>query len=426
MSLLTRDMQNLSTAAGQVIHNFLKEGEVQRFTKNDLVRICSVLTTAQYCLETVQQLEDKLKEKIAILYANKIDMSEEKDVFHRIISNCIQLLVQDLEAGCEPSLQVMSKIQWQNISNVGDQSAFISSIYINFKQTVPVIRDNLITSRKYFTQFCHKFVNVFIPKYINVLYKCKLTTMDSASNILGCEQLLLDTHSLKTALMDLPSIGSSVNRKAPTSYTKVVVKDMTRAEMIIKVVMTPIHPTDNFVQQVLKLLPDITISEYQKILDMKTVKRADQMSLIDVFQKTASTVAAVIGSDIKAYNMELITSTNSVGNASTTMVNTMAVIDSTNSGGNQENTTNVINDITNVVSTTSTNNNDAALVVPPTTVISTPTPKKKFLFGMSNLTGGSSNSNAEKLVDGSSTTPAGSNDKGRIRKLENLLKRHLP
>lgn len=30
MSLLTKDFQNLSTAAGQVIHNFLKEGETPR------------------------------------------------------------------------------------------------------------------------------------------------------------------------------------------------------------------------------------------------------------------------------------------------------------------------------------------------------------------------------------------------------------
>ena len=43
-------------------------------------------------------------------------------------------------------------------------------------------------------------------------------------------QLLLDTHSLKMVLLDLPSIGSQVVRKAPASYTKIVVKGMTRAE----------------------------------------------------------------------------------------------------------------------------------------------------------------------------------------------------
>ena len=50
---------------------------------------------------------------------------------------------------------------------------------------------------------------------------------------------ILDTHSIKTLLLDLPSIGSKVAaRKAPASYTKIVVKGMTRAEMTLKVSKT--------------------------------------------------------------------------------------------------------------------------------------------------------------------------------------------
>lgn len=49
----------------------------------------------------------------------------------------------------------------------------------------------------------------FIPKFIQHLYKCK-----PLSNI-GAEQLLLDTHSLKTILLDMPSINLDDNRKAP-------------------------------------------------------------------------------------------------------------------------------------------------------------------------------------------------------------------
>ncbi|TDG46577.1 hypothetical protein AWZ03_007015 [Drosophila navojoa] len=381
VSLLTRDMQNLSTAAGQVFHNFLKEGDTQRFARDDLVRICCVLTTGEYCLETVQQLEDKLKEKVTPAYVSKIDMSEEKDVFHRIISNCIQLLVQDLEAGCEASLQAMAKVQWQHISNVGDQSAFISSICSNFKQTVPTIRDTLASSRKYFTQFCHRFVAAFIPKFINVLYRCKLTLSDGSNNVLGCEQLLLDTHSLKTALLELPSVGSSVNRKAPTSYTKVVVKDMTRAEMIIKVVMTPVQPPAHFTQQVLKLLPDITIAEYQKILDMKAVKRVDQLQLIDLFKHTAS--AAAVSGLMDAPASEEETPTVSDTPAPTTE--------------EPEAIANPTPDATATASTTTAN----------------ATPKRAFIFSVGSFTG-----SADKNADGSSQTG--------IRKLESLLKKRFP
>lgn len=53
------------------------------------------------------------------------------------------------------------------------------------------------------------------------------------------------------------------------SYTKIVVKGMTKAEMILKVVMAPTEPDTSFVDQFLKLLPDSDISEFQKILEMK-------------------------------------------------------------------------------------------------------------------------------------------------------------
>lgn len=288
MSLLTKDLQQLSTAAGHVIHSLLKEGETMRYTKDELIKLCCILTTAEYCLETVQQLEDKLKEKIEKTFSEKIDLSDEKDMFHRIISNCIHLLVQDMENACEPSLIVMSKIYWHNISNVGDQSPFVNSLISHFKQTIPTIRDNLTSSRKYYTQFCHKFVNSLIPRYINTLYKCRPTNVqDGTNNIMGCEQLLLDTHSIKTVLLDLPSIGSVVNRKAPASYTKVVVKGMTKAEMIIKIVMAPIAPAITFTEQFLKLLPDSTLGEFLKILDMKGVKRTEQAHLVELFKRHA-------------------------------------------------------------------------------------------------------------------------------------------
>lgn len=111
MSLLKqKDFQNLQSAANQVIQGFLKEGEVPRYTKEERTLICKILTTSEYCLETVQQLEEKMKEKIDPTYIDKIDFSEEKDVFHRVISHCIQLLVQDIENLCESALVVMTKV----------------------------------------------------------------------------------------------------------------------------------------------------------------------------------------------------------------------------------------------------------------------------------------------------------------------------
>ncbi|XP_051035935.1 vacuolar protein sorting-associated protein 53 homolog [Phodopus roborovskii] len=271
-----------SSSGGLTISSLLKEkegSEVARFTLEELCLICSILSTAEYCLATTQQLEEKLKEKVDVSLTERINLTGEMDTFSTVISSSIQLLVQDLDAACDPALIAMSKMPWQNVEHVGDQSPYVTSVILHIKQNVPIIRDNLASTRKYFTQFCIKFANSFIPKFITHLFKCKPISM------VGAEQLLLDTHSLKMVLLDLPSIGSQVVRKAPASYTKIVVKGMTRAEMILKVVMAPHEPLVVFVDNYIKLLTDCNTETFQKILDMKGLKRSEQSSMLELFRQ---------------------------------------------------------------------------------------------------------------------------------------------
>ncbi|XP_074244431.1 vacuolar protein sorting-associated protein 53 homolog isoform X4 [Saimiri boliviensis] len=281
--ILSGNLPKTTTSSGGLtISSLLKEkegSEVAKFTVEELCLICSILSTAEYCLATTQQLEEKLKEKVDISLIERINLTGEMDTFSTVISSSIQLLVQDLDAACDPALTAMSKMQWQNVEHVGDQSPYVTSVILHIKQNVPIIRDNLASTRKYFTQFCIKFANSFIPKFITHLFKCKPISM------VGAEQLLLDTHSLKMVLLDLPSIGSQVVRKAPASYTKIVVKGMTRAEMILKVVMAPHEPLVVFVDNYIKLLTDCNTETFQKILDMKGLKRSEQSSMLELLRQ---------------------------------------------------------------------------------------------------------------------------------------------
>ncbi|EFN69602.1 Vacuolar protein sorting-associated protein 53-like protein [Camponotus floridanus] len=221
MSNITRDFRDLSTSGFiQNFQSFLKEGEIARFNKEEQSRICCILTTAEYCLETTQQLQGKLREKTDECYSEKIVLAQEQDNFHKVISHCIQLLVQDLETACESALTAMTKMQWSSVEVVGDQ-----------------------------------------------------------------KQLLLDVHMLKTALLDLPSTGYQIQRKAPITYTKVVIKGMANAEMILKIVMSSIESATDFVKQCRMHLPDLKSSEFQKILDMKGLKKTEQVQFVDQFKQ---------------------------------------------------------------------------------------------------------------------------------------------
>jgi len=51
----------------------------------------------------------------------------------------------------------MLQMSWSSVEAVGDQSGYVTAITGHLKTALPLIRDNLASSRKYFTQFCVKF-----------------------------------------------------------------------------------------------------------------------------------------------------------------------------------------------------------------------------------------------------------------------------
>eukprot|EP00111_Clytia_hemisphaerica_P017186 TCONS_00050876-protein len=280
--LLLGNLPKVTSGGG--LANILKDKDNEvKFNEDEKRLICCILTTSEYCQETTQQLQDKLKEKVNPDLVEKIDLNNEQDLLHSVISNSIQLLVQDLENACEPALTTMVKVHWQSIESVGDQSGYVTAIVSHLRKSLPIIRDNLFSSRKYFTQFCIKFVNSFIPRFINNIYRCK------PLSAIGAEQLLLDAHSIKTALLDLPSIGSTVQRKPPASFTKVVIKGMSKAEMILKVVMSPHASQTSFVESYIKLLNDTDTTNFQKLLEMKGLKRSEQHSMLEIFRSQMAT-----------------------------------------------------------------------------------------------------------------------------------------
>ncbi|XP_011912637.1 PREDICTED: vacuolar protein sorting-associated protein 53 homolog isoform X5 [Cercocebus atys] len=185
--ILSGNLPKTTTSSGGLtISSLLKEkegSEAAKFTLEELCLICGILSTAEYCLATTQQLEEKLKEKVDVSLIERINLTGEMDTFSTVISSSIQLLVQDLDAACDPALTAMSKMQWQNVEHVGDQSPYVTSVILHIKQNVPIIRDNLASTRKYFTQFCIKFANSFIPKFITHLFKCKPISMVGAEQV---------------------------------------------------------------------------------------------------------------------------------------------------------------------------------------------------------------------------------------------------
>ena len=74
-----------TTTSGKLSLGALRGGVVDTppMSQADLLTSCSVLCTADYCLETTQQLESKLKDKIDQSLSEKVSFESETESFHR-------------------------------------------------------------------------------------------------------------------------------------------------------------------------------------------------------------------------------------------------------------------------------------------------------------------------------------------------------
>ncbi|KAH3887882.1 hypothetical protein DPMN_011904, partial [Dreissena polymorpha] len=78
---MSSQSSNITSASG-LIQSILKEGEVSKLTEEEQCRACAILCTAEYCMETTHQLEEKLREKVDGELVAKIDLNAEQDLFH--------------------------------------------------------------------------------------------------------------------------------------------------------------------------------------------------------------------------------------------------------------------------------------------------------------------------------------------------------
>ncbi|PNY10859.1 vacuolar sorting-associated protein 53, partial [Trifolium pratense] len=112
------------------------------------------------------------------------------------------------------------------------------------------------------------------PRFYSNIFKCKQISET------GAQQMLLDTQAVKTILLEIPSLGRQTSSAA--SYSKFVSREMSKAEALLKVILSPV---DSVADTYRALLPEGTPMEFQRILELKGLKKADQQSILDDFNK---------------------------------------------------------------------------------------------------------------------------------------------
>ena len=107
------------------------------------------------------------------------------------------------------------------------------------------------------------YCRVFVPLVVSHIYKCKQISE------IGAEQLLLDIAAMKGIIVEMPALTNvrgAAPKVVPGRYTKYVNKEISKAEKILKVILSSPSVLDlTFVQ----VLPKGTEQLFVRLLDIK-------------------------------------------------------------------------------------------------------------------------------------------------------------
>eukprot|EP00301_Raphidiophrys_heterophryoidea_P003343 c11513_g1_i1.p1 GENE.c11513_g1_i1~~c11513_g1_i1.p1 ORF type:complete len:803 (-),score=207.93 c11513_g1_i1:329-2737(-) len=239
---------------------------------------CYIVNTAEYCYETCQGLCDSVKRLVAPELVESISVEPVQDAFHNVSTHAVKILVNHVTGHLEPALGRMTRMNWAGMVEVGDSSEFITEMGQELAKVMPTITNTLTSSFLRF--FCDKFVTSFMQRYLANIYKCRRI------NETGAQQLLLDTQTLQSILFQLPIMGlmtqstgtgTGTSNTASASFKAFVEREMEKVERIIKVLA---NPTELALPTFSELLKDGSAYDFQKILELKGLKKPEVAQLV--------------------------------------------------------------------------------------------------------------------------------------------------
>eukprot|EP01006_Ploeotia_vitrea_P045643 TRINITY_DN66958_c8_g1_i2.p1 TRINITY_DN66958_c8_g1~~TRINITY_DN66958_c8_g1_i2.p1 ORF type:complete len:670 (+),score=365.83 TRINITY_DN66958_c8_g1_i2:85-2094(+) len=250
---------------------------------------CQIINTAEYFMEILPDLQTSIVRIIDEDLADQVDLSPEIEQFGALAQSGVTSLVAGIHASLSKHLTTMVKMPWATWEEVGDTSAYVHRIQQTLQSSVSVVASAF--SRAYFINFCTTLVEMFVPQYVENIFKCKRI------NDLAGQQLALDAHSLKNIIMDVPNttpFGSDEEKsqtvRVPRRFKRFVTNEMGKAEYMLK---TLVSPPERIIQTYVTLLPDEAKSaraaeQLARLMDLRGIRRSDQQQLIATYNSTCA------------------------------------------------------------------------------------------------------------------------------------------
>lgn len=170
-----------------------------------------ILNTADYCYQTCNQLEDKIKSRIDEDLRAKVDLQSQADAFMGIASATVRMLVRKVEIACEPGWREMRNTPWSKLESVGDQSTYVAELLRHVREkSAEVLK--CLHKQQYARAFCDNLVDQLANAYIANIVQSKPISE------VGAEQMLLDSYALKKGFLEIPTLNEESGSAPPQRY----------------------------------------------------------------------------------------------------------------------------------------------------------------------------------------------------------------
>ena len=287
--------QKSSSRGARVLLDAMKKQQVQNESDgedlaiNDAEAACYCLNTAEYCAETAGQLAEIVRGKIDDQYRERVDLTQVEDAFHDVVARAVTKVVGALETAVAPALRKAKSAKWGVLDTIDEESVYVGDVVKAIKRVAPAVR--ALLSPLYFRNFCDKFASAFFAKYYDLIRTQKRI------NEMGTHQLLLDLHSLKPALLALPTLGDEQSPPAPAAYNKFILSESAKVETLLKLVGTP---TDALVERFKIMWPDGSEKDLARVCAVKGMKRAEIAFTLETFGADAATARSAAEEQVRS------------------------------------------------------------------------------------------------------------------------------
>jgi vacuolar protein sorting-associated protein 53 len=140
---------------------------------SNITEICTVLNTADYCLTTTSQLEERIRAKVDESLREQVQFDTSRESFIQAANSAIKLFVKKIEQDAELPFREMANTNWSDVENVGDHSGYVAEMIMAIKDGVREIAGQGHLRERYIRTLCDRVVEWFGGRFIDTIITCR-------------------------------------------------------------------------------------------------------------------------------------------------------------------------------------------------------------------------------------------------------------